>query len=185
MACTAEAAPLLGGSPVVEAPPRAVGRGLARYDVSLFTGQVLLTYHRPSSLHQTHPRIEASDFTSSGQHGPWLSIDGRVLQGQRRRLGDLQHRPRTAPPRHVRAAVRRTARYRPGEAVDHGDRRCRPAIEPTLVDPLVVGVSGWLEMINNSPRSAPAASYATSKHTHGALQLTELHRRVCQARESK
>ena len=31
-------------------------------------------------------------------------------------------------------------------------------------------------MINNSPRSAPAASSATSQHTHGALRLTELHR---------
>ena len=31
-------------------------------------------------------------------------------------------------------------------------------------------------MINNSPRSAPAASSATSQHTHGALHLTELHR---------
>ena len=31
-------------------------------------------------------------------------------------------------------------------------------------------------MINNSPRSAPAVSFATSQHTHGALRLTELHR---------
>ena len=31
-------------------------------------------------------------------------------------------------------------------------------------------------MINNSPRSAPAVSSATSQHTHGALRLTELHR---------
>ena len=31
-------------------------------------------------------------------------------------------------------------------------------------------------MINNSPRSAPAASCATSTQTHGALHLTELHR---------
>ena len=31
-------------------------------------------------------------------------------------------------------------------------------------------------MINNSPRSAPAASSATSQHTHGALHLAELHR---------
>ena len=31
-------------------------------------------------------------------------------------------------------------------------------------------------MINNSPRSAPAVSSATSTHTHGAVRLTELHR---------
>ena len=31
-------------------------------------------------------------------------------------------------------------------------------------------------MINNSPRSEPAASSATSNNIHGALQLTELHR---------
>ena len=31
-------------------------------------------------------------------------------------------------------------------------------------------------MINNSPRSAPAVSSATSQHTHGALHLAELHR---------
>jgi AAA domain len=37
-------------------------------------------------------------------------------------------------------------------------------------------VSGWLVMINNSPRSAPAASSATSNKPHGALHLAELHR---------
>ena len=31
-------------------------------------------------------------------------------------------------------------------------------------------------MINNSPRSAPAVSSATSQQSHGALRLTELHR---------
>jgi hypothetical protein len=66
--------------------------------------------------------------------GRWLSIDGSVLLSQRCRLEDLQHRARTAPPRHVRRAVRRTARHRPGEAADPGDRRCRPPTEPTLVD---------------------------------------------------
>ena len=54
-----------------------------------------------------------------------------AVQGQRCRLGDLQHRARAAPPRHVRGAVRRTARHRPGEAADPGDRRCRPPTEPT------------------------------------------------------
>ncbi len=58
-----------------------------------------------------------------------------AVQSQRCRLGDLQHRPRAAPPRHVRGAVRGTARHRPDEAADPRDRRCRPPTEPTLVDP--------------------------------------------------
>ena len=37
-------------------------------------------------------------------------------------------------------------------------------------------MSGWSVMINNSPRSVPAASSATSQQTHGALHLAELHR---------
>ena len=39
-----------------------------------------------------------------------------AVQGQRGRLGDLQHRARAAPPRHVRRAVCRTARHRPGRS---------------------------------------------------------------------
>ena len=41
---------------------------------------------------------------------------------------------------------------------------------------LVVGVSGWLVMINNSPRSAPAVSSATSPTPTAPLRLTELRR---------
>ena len=58
-----------------------------------------------------------------------------AVQGQRGRLGDLQHHARAASPRHVRRAVRRATRQRPGQAADPGDRRCRPATEPALVDP--------------------------------------------------
>jgi conjugative relaxase-like TrwC/TraI family protein len=39
--------------------------------------------------------------------GRWLSIDGRVLFiGQGCRVGDLQHRPGAAPPRHAGGPVR-------------------------------------------------------------------------------
>ena len=58
-----------------------------------------------------------------------------AVQGQCCRLGDLQHRVRAAPPRQLGRAVRRTARHRPGEAADPGDRRRRPPTEPPLVDP--------------------------------------------------
>jgi TrwC relaxase/AAA domain len=40
----------------------------------------------------------------------------------------------------------------------------------------VVRVSDWWVMINNSPRSVPAACSATSRTLTGALQLAELHR---------
>ena len=66
--------------------------------------------------------------------GRWLSIDGPgVVQGQCRRLGDLQHRVGAASARQARRAVRGAAGHRPDQAAGPGDRRCRPATEPVLV----------------------------------------------------
>ena len=68
--------------------------------------------------------------------GRWLSIDGRVLFKANVAASETYN---TALEQHLRdnvgGAVRRTARHRPGEAADPGDRRCRPPTEPTLVDP--------------------------------------------------
>jgi hypothetical protein len=56
--------------------------------------------------------------------GRWV-VDRRTgaVQGQRCRVGNLQHRTGAASPRHVGGAVRRAARHRSGEAADPGDRR--------------------------------------------------------------
>ena len=67
--------------------------------------------------------------------GRWLSIDGRVLFKANVAASEtyntaLEHHLRDA----LRRAVRGTARHRPGEAADAGDRRCRPRAEPALVD---------------------------------------------------
>ena len=66
----------------------------------------------------------------------WLSIDGRVLFKANVAASETYN---TALEQHLRdtsrGAVCRTARHRPGEAADPGDRRCRPPTEPTLVDP--------------------------------------------------
>ena len=68
--------------------------------------------------------------------GRWLSIDGRVLFKANVAASETYN---TALEQHLRdtsrGAVRRTARHRPGEAADPGDRRCRPSTEPALVDP--------------------------------------------------
>ena len=68
--------------------------------------------------------------------GRWLSIDGRVLFKANVAASETYN---TALEQHLRdtlgGAVRRTARHRPGEAADPGDRRRRPPTEPTLVDP--------------------------------------------------
>ena len=68
--------------------------------------------------------------------GRWLSIDGRVLFKANVAASETYN---TALEQHLRdtlgGAVRRTARHRPGEAADPGDRRCRPPTEPALVDP--------------------------------------------------
>ena len=68
--------------------------------------------------------------------GRWLSIDGRVLFKANVAASETYN---TALEQHLReivgGAVRRTARHRPGQAADPGDRRCRPATEPALVDP--------------------------------------------------
>ena len=68
--------------------------------------------------------------------GRWLSIDGRVLFKANVAASETYN---TALEQHLRdtlgGAVCRTARHRPGEAADPGDRRCRPPTEPTLVDP--------------------------------------------------
>ena len=68
--------------------------------------------------------------------GRWLSIDGRVLFKANVAASETYN---TALEQHLRdtlgSAVRRTARHRPGEAADPGDRRCRPTTEQTLVYP--------------------------------------------------
>ena len=68
--------------------------------------------------------------------GRWLSIDGRVLFKANVAASETYN---TALEQHLRdtlgGAVCGTARHRPGEAADPGDRRCRPPTEPTLVHP--------------------------------------------------
>ena len=68
--------------------------------------------------------------------GRWLSIDGRVLFKANVAASETYN---TALEQHLRdsvgRAVRRTARHRPDEAADPGDRRRRPPTEPALVDP--------------------------------------------------
>ena len=64
--------------------------------------------------------------------GRWLSIDGRVLFKANVAASETYN---TALEQHLRetlgGAVCRTARHRPGEAADPGDRRCRPPTEST------------------------------------------------------
>ena len=57
---------------------------------------------RPGSAHPRRGGEQGADPRRT------LAVDRRpgAVQGQRRRLGDLQHRPRAAPPRHVGGAVR-------------------------------------------------------------------------------
>ena len=74
---------------------------------------------RPGSAHPCRGREQGPDPRRT------LAVDRRpgAVQSEGGRVGDLQHRPRTAPPRRARRAVRRTARDRSGEAADPGDRR--------------------------------------------------------------
>ncbi len=68
--------------------------------------------------------------------GRWLSIDGRVLFKANVAASETYN---TALEQHLRdtlgVPVQRTARHRPDEAADPGDRRRRPPTEPALVDP--------------------------------------------------
>ena len=67
--------------------------------------------------------------------GRWLSIDGRVLFKANVAASETYN---TALEQHLRetlGTVCGTARHRPGEAADPGDRRRRPPTEPALVDP--------------------------------------------------
>ena len=86
---------------------------------------------RPGSAHPRRGGEQGADPRRT------LAVDRRpgAVQSQRCRLGDLQHRAGAAPSRHLGGAVRGTARHRPGEAADPGDRRRRPPTEPTMVDP--------------------------------------------------
>ena len=67
--------------------------------------------------------------------GRWLSIYGRVLFKANVAASETYHN--TALEQHLRetfrGTVRRTARHRPGQTADPGDRRCRPPTEHTLV----------------------------------------------------
>ena len=104
---------------------------------------------------------------------PRLGLDPRRRPPGRpcpvRRRGRSPSRADRHPHRHPRqahlvAAARRPARLGGADrAVDPGDhRRSRhgrhacPSTPPSSSSSLVVGVSGWSEMINSSPRSAPA-----------------------------
>ena len=76
----------------------------------------------PGSPHPRRGREQGADPRRT------LAVHRRAgaVQGQRRSVGDLQHRAGAAPPRHVGGAVRRTARHRPGK---------RPIREIVGVDP--------------------------------------------------
>ena len=68
--------------------------------------------------------------------GRWLSIDGRVLFKAKVAASETYN---TALEQHLRDTLGVRFAERPGtdpaQAADPGDRRCRPAIEPALVDP--------------------------------------------------
>ena len=69
------------------------------------------------------------------------------LQGRCCSVGHLRHHASTASPRGLGCAVRRTARHRPGEAADPGDRRCRPPSSNGVGRPAVPtskpGAASW------------------------------------------
>ncbi len=68
--------------------------------------------------------------------GRWLSIDGRVLFKAKVAASETYNTvPGAAPPRRAGGAVRGASRRRSGQAADPGNCRCRPAVEPAVVDP--------------------------------------------------
>ena len=86
---------------------------------------------RPGSAHPCRGGEQGADPRRA------LAVDRRpgVVQGKGCRVGDLQHLPGAAPPRRAGGAVRCASWRRSGQAADQGNRRCRPAVEPALVDP--------------------------------------------------